>query len=107
MTKLEPFYLSSVLLYVKGMTTVRRLKEVSKNTAMAFEMLHINPQNISSGINWLFKTFPNINTIQGPCDYVLREIKKECLYKISWIDSSLSITHANKIKPEIEEKFVK
>ncbi|ELP92021.1 hypothetical protein EIN_290900 [Entamoeba invadens IP1] len=102
--KLEPFFLSTVALYIKGTTQFMVFRKVSKNVEEALKMLHINPYGVVSYLPFLLISLPNINTLYLNALNVQNELNKQQLQQITWIDSSASICHLLNINKEISFK---
>ncbi|ELP95174.1 hypothetical protein EIN_429500, partial [Entamoeba invadens IP1] len=91
MSKLEPFYLSSVLLYITHRSVLTTFQAVNKKCNDAIQMLRINPPLFFFRLPFIFNFFPNLSTLRGNLIEFQNSISKEQLTQISWIESTVII----------------
>ncbi|ELP84284.1 hypothetical protein EIN_065590, partial [Entamoeba invadens IP1] len=103
MVQLEAFYFANVLLYIRGMSTFQKLLLVSRNIRTSFDMLRINPQNFSSGIGFMKRIFPKLNTLKE-IPSVCKKYVESGETQITYFDLSQSVCDlSNKVFEE--QKF--
>ncbi|ELP90238.1 hypothetical protein EIN_100510, partial [Entamoeba invadens IP1] len=104
---LEPVYIANVALYVDRYSTFETLQKVSQNCIVGLEILHINPQKLATGIDYLFRVIPNLNTLCSSIEYAKNELIEKYTNKIRWIDASGQVSDCSKIPTLFNEKINK
>ncbi|ELP91488.1 hypothetical protein EIN_144580 [Entamoeba invadens IP1] len=105
-TKLEPFFLSIISLYIKGTTNFLVFRKVSKNVEEALKMLRINPYKVVSYLPFLLNSLPNINTLYITVLDAQSELSESQLSQINWIDSSSKTCDISKITRNYAQKVI-
>ncbi|EMS12518.1 hypothetical protein KM1_097990 [Entamoeba histolytica HM-3:IMSS] len=90
--KLEPVYLTTVLLYCNSEAVLLNYRKVSSNCRESIKMVKKTPLLQHLRLNFLLDYFPNIETIESSIDEI-NKIPSKKLESISWYELT--------IKPEV------
>ncbi|BFU24915.1 hypothetical protein EHI8A_050340 [Entamoeba histolytica HM-1:IMSS-B] len=102
--KLEPVYLTTVLLYCNSEAVLLNYRKVSSNCRESIKMVKKTPLLQHLRLNFLLDYFPNIETIESSIDEI-NKIPSKKLESISWYE--LTIKPEDYINKSIRQKVKK
>ncbi|ELP91958.1 hypothetical protein EIN_400980 [Entamoeba invadens IP1] len=106
MTKINSTVLSTIILYIDSVTTLRTFIKISRHTLKSISVLQNNPIHILRYIPFLFEYSSNIKTLSGSIIQLQKYLIGDDLKKFECIDCSHILINPKLIRSNFINKIV-